>query len=204
MEDYKFGIDLSHYQTNINWGKIDEPVLVKGLNRTISFIDIKVSEGSHTQDAMAFRHSVDARYKNIEIGYYHFAHPRTDNVEAEIKNFLAASTPLPSPDRNMTLDLEVTPKMTGEEYVQWIRKFIVGVNQFVNIYGSRSFLDDNLPATHGLGANELWLAEYGVSVDHVNAHLPRGWDSWHYWQWTEKFQHPAIDGYVDSSFGIII
>ena len=49
------------------------------------------------------------------------------------------------------------------------------------IYSGPAFLNENLPAAHGLGGIPLWLAEYTTASQ---PSLPRGWNSYAIWQYS--------------------
>lgn len=58
------GIDVSHYQGNIDWKKIEE--------QKVDFAFIKATEGSGYVDECFYQNWQDAQQTNICIGAYHF------------------------------------------------------------------------------------------------------------------------------------
>lgn len=196
-------IDLSHYQQGkIKWDKILSPVQIDAYKvMKVSSVFIKTSEGNTFKDGSCKEHSINAKLKGLQIGYYHFcraggkdiqadAESEADNFNSQLENLIEADYPA-------TLDLETNDILTPEEFQYWIKAFIARLKRPIMIYGGYSFLNDNLPHNHNLSHYPLWLAQYHNT--NIQPHLPNGWNTWRLWQFTEKLQHPAIDGFVDAS-----
>ena len=72
------GIDVSHYQTNID-------NYIKGLD----FVIIKASEGKSMKDSKRLDHLKTAKDNKLLYGFYHYAHPELNTVASEVNNFLS-------------------------------------------------------------------------------------------------------------------
>ncbi len=79
------GIDVSHYQQNINWDLVKE---MKDDGVTLDFAYIKATEGVFTVDAMFRRNWVKAKDAGLARGAYHFFLPNR-NASEQAKNFTA-------------------------------------------------------------------------------------------------------------------
>ena len=66
---YREGIDVSHWQGNIDW------VQVKGAGK--SFAIVKATEGIGYKDDKYDRNKAGAMGNGLKFGAYHFARPRT-------------------------------------------------------------------------------------------------------------------------------
>jgi lysozyme len=74
------GVDISHYQGDINWNDI--------YNQNIDFAFMKATEGSSTLDEYFERNWSNAQETPIVIGAYHF-YSFDSNVETQAENFIS-------------------------------------------------------------------------------------------------------------------
>ena len=107
-ENYRIGIDISHYNQNINWADVK--------NSGISFVYIKTSEGVGTPDSKAKEHASNAKLNGLRIGYYHFCRPDKRNggtvisdSTAEAEEVIRIISVIEKPDLPIVLDLEDQP-----------------------------------------------------------------------------------------------
>lgn len=193
------GLDISHHEGTINWGKLVAENI--GAEK-IEFIIFKCTEGATNVDNTTLDNALSALKKNIKIGYYHFAYPQKNigDAKSEALFFIKRLKLLPNPTYKypFTLDIEVNPSQIGKtEYYNWILEFITTFKTFTNspllIYGSPNFLNSVLPPNHELGKLPLWLAHYQTN----SPRLPVGWNSWSLWQKTDLGEIPGIKSYVD-------
>lgn len=77
------GIDVSHYQGNINWQDVASDANVR-------FVYIKATEGSSLKDSHLKRNLQGARSAGLPVGIYHFFSP-TAPVKEQLANFLSTS-----------------------------------------------------------------------------------------------------------------
>ena len=174
-------IDVSSYQSNIDWSKVVADGVI-----------IKAGEALF-KDSSVGQHTLNARAKGLKVSYYYFAHPNNSpSVSIDAENaadyFSVLISAYNQPDFQCGLDIEVNPNgLTPDEMEEWILSFISkmgthGVSMM--IYGSPYFLDQNLPANHSLGTTPLWLSEYnGQDKPTV---LPIGWSDYLLWQYTDR------------------
>lgn len=162
------GIDVSHWQGNIDWKK----VACDG----VKFAFIKASEGSNYVDAK-FKTNVDgANASGIKTGAYHYA--KFCNVDEAIKeanHFLSviSGQTLTYP---LVLDLEEDKKKVGKKVLTdaalAFLKVITDTGRTVILYSGKSFLENNLDESK-LKDVPLWVARY-------NSTLGRKADIWQY------------------------
>jgi len=185
-------IDISKYQNKIAWQEITG----------VDGVYIKATEGVGYIDQQLKSHEAGALFKNIPIGFYHFATLNSTNIisdsTAEAMAFYEATkgikTGLP-----FVLDIEKNVlNLKPELVLQWIENFIKvmaekGINDVV-IYSYSPFLNANLPKGHKLGAYKLWIAAYAPAYQ-----LPNGWNKAWLWQYSQKGVVNGITGNVDVS-----
>lgn len=176
-----FGLDISHYQTNIKYNQLD-----------VDFVIIKKSEGVTISDNMFNQH-----FNNIKTlkGCYHFFRPECDGVE-QAKFFLSGLS-IDKLDIIPIIDVEICStwkryKTTG---VKNLNKFITYIEDSVGckpiIYTSPHFWNDFVDTNFNC---LLWVADYR---EFDEPEIPCGFDSWVVWQQTNKHKINAINGYVD-------
>ncbi len=181
------GMDISHYQGDINW---------KELARTrqgafpIRFVFMKASEGGDYDDK-SFRQNFDsAKAYGFIRGAYHFYNPQTDPLRQA--DFFIRSVELDSGDLPPVLDIE---KMgTDEETLRrdlkrWLDRVEAHYEVKPILYTSYKFktryLDDSI-----FNSYPYWIAHY-----YVDSVTYQG--EWKFWQHTDAGTLPGISGQVD-------
>jgi GH25 family lysozyme M1 (1,4-beta-N-acetylmuramidase) len=190
--NYRLGVDVSHLNGDIDWQAIK--------NTGASFVFIKISDGVGTPDKRAKINADNAVSKNLRIGYYHFCRPdkksggtiESDAI-AEANEALQIMGDLPKSDLPLMMDLESwTTKedspLEGKDYLLWVTTFLNRVKTQLKIdciiYSNKNYLNEKLPADHGLGNYKLWLAAYPENPDCNKTACPNGWNDWAIWQYT--------------------
>lgn len=115
--DYPYnGIDISHYQGDVNWKKVTAAGNVR-------FVYIKATEGKSFVDDRHAGYGRDAKAHGLKVGYYHFFRPGVPGAD-QFANFERAVKGLPQ-DLIPVLDIEVEPKRgTQQQFEEDIRTFI--------------------------------------------------------------------------------
>jgi len=75
------GIDVSHYQGNIDWKRVSR-------NRQIQYVFIKASEGGNIVDDCYERNVREARRHGLKVGSYHFYRANV-SAEVQFRNFMS-------------------------------------------------------------------------------------------------------------------
>jgi lysozyme len=189
-----WGIDVSHHNGDIDWS------MVKQAGAEFAFL--KATEGATFVDKTFKANWKEAKASGIRVGAYHFFRPRIA-LQSQIDNFVRALGSVEAGDLPPVIDTEVPSdwaKLTGKQSVDLIVGFIDGIraklgdNVHPIIYLSPSFADDVLKNDARLKDHPLWLAHYTSAS---RPRVPKPWDFWTFWQFTENGKVAGISGNVD-------
>ena len=181
------GIDISHYQGDINWNMLKQ---TRQGQFPISFIFMKATEGGDYSDDKFVANFDSARAHGFVRGAYHFYNPKTDaNKQAD---FFIQSVKLEPGDLPPVLDIEKKGKDIKKlqaDLKVWLRKVESHYGVKPIIYASYKFktryLNDSV-----FNSYPYWIAHY--YVDSV-----RYEGDWKFWQHTDVGTLPGIDEKVD-------
>ena len=181
------GIDISHYQGDVNWKMLEQTRQGKF---PISFIFMKATEGGDYADDKFVANFDSARAHGFIRGAYHFYNPKTDaNKQAD---FFIQSVKLEPGDLPPVLDIEKKGKdmkKLQQDLKVWLRKVESHYGVKPIIYASYKFktryLNDSV-----FNSYPYWIAHY--YVDSV-----RYQGDWKFWQHTDVGTLPGIDEKVD-------
>ncbi|MEC2046636.1 GH25 family lysozyme [Bacillus licheniformis] len=176
------GIDVSHWQGNINWKKV--------AGDGIKFAFIKATEGTTLKDNKFETNVSGANAVGIKTGAYHFARfGSKSEALAEARFFLSVANKvrLTYP---LVLDLEVNQRNVSKSVltdaaVAFLRE-VEKAGYFAMIYSGKSFLENCLDESK-LKPFALWVARY-------NNTLGRHADIW---QYSSNGKVSGISGNVD-------
>ena len=181
------GIDVSHYQGDINWKMLEQTRQGKF---PVQFIFMKATEGGDFSDDKFVANFDSAKVHGFIRGAYHFYNPKTDaNKQAD---FFINSVKLEPGDLPPVLDIE--KKGRDVEKLQqdlkiWLRKVENHYGVKPIIYASYKFktkyLNDSV-----FDSYPYWIAHY--YVDSV-----RYQGEWKFWQHTDVGTLPGIEEKVD-------
>lgn len=184
------GIDVSHYQGAIDWGKVARSGKV--------FAYCKASEGVTIKDHAFAAHMMAGRALGVRMGAYHFLAGGTSG-EAQAKAFLSVYCWRPR-DLPPVLDLEVagkgeTPASLWVRVTGWLKVVEAEAGIMPIIYCAADFMRRYHAAeiVPDLPANPLWVAHWGVTAPII----PPPWKDWLIWQKSNKGRVPGIRGDVD-------
>jgi lysozyme len=182
------GIDVSHYQSNINWQDVKQ---MEYKHIKIGFCFIKATEGTDKVDNNYINNWYQAKQAEIPIGAYHFFYAGI-SAKLQAENFIAIVN-LEKNDLPPVLDVEQANDVSNDKLLQSIQDWLDAVEQayqvkpiiytnidFYNAYLLDKF--DNYP---------LWIANY---FDTDSPAINRNWT---FWQHSESGHVNGIDGYVD-------
>ncbi|MCO6478113.1 MAG: glycoside hydrolase family 25 protein [Phaeodactylibacter sp.] len=178
------GIDVSHYQSRINWDAVG--------GEEIHFAFVKASEGISMVDTLFCRNWEEMKRIGLYRGAYHFFRP-TLPAELQAENFLSA-VEMEYGDLPPVLDVEVLDGASKVQLITGIRTWLYLVEIRYNIkpilYTNLKFYNKYL-AGH-FNEYPLWIARY-------NSREPRlacGRD-WQFWQYGNRGELSGIAGHVD-------
>ena len=183
------GIDISHYQGDIDWNKLK---IAKIGNSPVKFILIKSTEGSNQLDENFNDNFYQAREYGFIRGAYHFwSNKSTPRQQAY---YFLKQVHLEDGDLPPVLDVEHKPKDKSNEEFQrdvltWlhivedkyhVKPILYTYYKFKEAYLNTPVFDDY----------PYWIAHY--YVEKVAYKGP-----WKFWQHTDVGKLPGIKGYVD-------
>ena len=183
------GIDISHYQGDIDWSKLKT---AKIKNSPVKFILIKSTEGSNKLDENFNDNFYQARENGFIRGAYHFWSNRTSPRQQAY--YFLKQVHLEDGDLPPVLDVEHKQKNKSNEEFQrdiltWlhivedkyhVKPIIYTYYKFKEAYLNAPVFDDY----------PYWIAHY-----YVEKVAYKG--SWKFWQHTDVGKLPGIKGYVD-------
>ena len=192
------GIDVSHYQGNINWTSVR--------NAGIQFAFIKSTEGTTYRDPRFNTNYVAAYNAGVIRGAYHFALPNSSSGATQA-NFLASNGGAWSADSRTlpaALDIEHNPYgamcygLSQASMRNWIADFLntyrARTGRHAIIYTTTSWWTSCTGNYSGFWANHpLWLARWSSTP----GTLPAGAPYWSFWQYTASGSVAGISGAVD-------
>ena len=176
-----WGIDLSHYQSNINWEKLGE--------QKPHFMFIKASEGMDLKDSKYLENYSEARKRKILVGSYHFFSYKSCGKD-QANNFLSIAQHKDS-DLLPVLDAEFSKQMPQKAVVvQELKDFINAIYEklghypivYCNYRYYKLYLEEHLNNNC-----KLWIVNYQSKPT----------CDWAFWQTTDKFKLDGINGFVD-------
>jgi len=182
------GIDVSHYQEEIDWKRLRKAQL-QGM--PVSFIFVKATEGTDIIDENFNQNFFNARKNNIVRGAYHFYSTKTP--AARQARFFCKIVQLEDDDLPPVLDVEqigdLTPKKLRTEVKTWLDLVERHYGVTPILYTSYKFKTSYLN-TKDFDRYPYWIAHY--YVDSLTYKGP-----WHFWQHTDVGKIDGIRGYVD-------
>lgn len=187
-KEYIIGIDVSHYQGNIDWHKVHI--------HPVDFTYIKASEGLDKIDPKFSYNWHRAHKVGIPVGAYHFFDP-IDDPRAQARLFIELLK-LSSPQNSMlppVLDVEITKQMPIAELIANIKLWLELVEDaigcrptiYTNLYLWNNYFND------AFKDYKLWVAQYNDALD-LNPH-----NNLIMWQYTQFENIEGIIGKVDKS-----
>ena len=183
------GIDISHYQGDIDWNKLK---MAKIGNSPVKFILIKSTEGSNQLDENFNDNFYQAREYGFIRGAYHFWSNKSTPRQQDY--YFLKQVHLEDGDLPPVLDVEHKPKDKSNEEFQrdvltWlhivedkyhVKPILYTYYKFKEAYLNTPVFDDY----------PYWIAHY--YVEKVAYKGP-----WKFWQHTDVGKLPGIKGYVD-------
>lgn len=180
-------IDLSHWNVEPNWNEVKAG--------GISAVMLKATQGSLSVDPAFVTRVRDASQAGLLVGAYHFCD--ASRPAFQVEHFLQVAGKI------SVLAIDVEPNGVGEtatvvQAAEIASRIMVAVGRAPLVYMSRYGPDGHgtgLPNSV-LGRCPLWIADY-TSAEAPT--LPRGWNGWQMWQFTDCATVPGCSGRVDQS-----
>ena len=180
------GCDVSHWQGRIDWRQVKDS--------GVAFVFQKSTEGASYVDPTADPNRLGCEAVGLPIGFYHFFRPKIDAVQqAEHFCKVARGGQLPP-----VLDLEAPGFLAeiSDKVALWVQTVERELDQTPMIYTTASWwrrwtIEDKTRRI--VSQCPVWVAHYGVPAPMI----PRGWQTWAFWQYSQSGRVPGIAGNVD-------
>ncbi|MCR4560858.1 MAG: hypothetical protein K5685_12340 [Bacteroidales bacterium] len=198
-----YGIDVSHFQEDIDWNNLALYCDDKGkvfydstenydYMQPVLFVYIKATEGTAIKDEMYSMRSIEAEKHGIVKGAYHFLHLGS-SIDAQIKNFFETAT-YTTGDLPPALDVELENEIAKygvdtlrSMTLKWLREVEKKFGVCPVIY-TREKIRNKYLNTADFEKYKFWIARY--------LREPESGD-WQFWQMTEKGRVECYDGKID-------
>lgn len=182
------GVDISHYQGDINWSKLSQAVYE---NSTINFVFMKATEGGDYVDDTFQQNFAAARDCGLVRGAYHFYQPSVP-AELQVASFIRQVKLLPG-DLPPVLDVEVLGEGGVGELQRGVKVWLKRVEEHYGvkpiIYASHSFKEDYL--------NDPFFDDYPYWIAHYYVDSLKYKGPWRFWQHTDMGILDGVNGHVD-------
>ncbi|NMC47209.1 MAG: hypothetical protein GYA52_10340 [Chloroflexi bacterium] len=189
------GIDVSHWQGDIDWKKIKEAGVKFAFLKASEFPDKKITM---YEDEKFEANRAGAEENGIYWGAYHFFRTHVDPIhQAEsFCNLVGEVTSLP-----LVLDLEVAGSK-GSTLVRKVKSFVETCTSISGrkmiIYTSGGFWRPYM--TYEKLTDVDWAAEYPLWMARYTSQWPAPiypWSAWDFWQYSDHGRIPGTKASVD-------
>jgi lysozyme len=188
------GPDVSHYQGEIDWAEVKAS--------GASFVFMKATEGHTFVDPTFAANWAGSRAAGIAVrGAYHFGHPGSDaTTQAE---FFVNTVGTVGPGDVVVLDIEESDSVSPGEVAAWCTAFLEQVTALTALPESRvvvytgAWFWDPQAGGASMGEHPLWVSGYTTEPP-----MPKGWDKWTFWQFTDKLPVPGVPGSGTSDYSV--
>ncbi len=182
------GIDVSHYQGQVNWATVKAA--------GVAFAFAKATDGLTHPDAFFSANWSGIKNAGLVRGAYHFFRPAQD-AAAQAQTFLQAVA-LQSGDLPPVLDVEnadgVSNNVLQSGVQTWLETVRAQTGVTPIVYASPGFWNQHMNSN--FGSYPLWVAQYGVQTPKI----PNGWTDWKFWQYSQSGHVNGVNGAVDLDY----
>ena len=182
-----YGIDVSHHQGKIEWGKVK-----KWKNKKLDFVYIKATEGATYIDKTYKTNIKEAKENDFLDGSYHYFRT-TSSIENQFQNFIK-TIDKSEQDLIPLIDVEEKTNWTNKEFHKNFKAFLNMVENYFGqkpmIYTVNSFYNLNLSGKYK--EYHFLIGRYGENAPNM-----RDKTSWTIWQFSETGKVEGIPMDVD-------
>ncbi len=186
-----FGIDISHHQGKINWGRLQKE---NSAEAPISFVCIKATEGRNYKDPRFGTNWEEAKKHGFVRGAYHYF-TRTSPGEAQAEMFIS-NVRLTSGDLPPIVDIEEVPSDKGA-FINELKAFILKLEAH---YGVKPIIY-SYAKYHNRYLKDKFFNDYELWIAHYNTARPEIRREWRMWQFTDNGRVPGIR--VDTDINVL-
>jgi lysozyme len=183
------GIDISHYQKDINWNELSK----NGLR----FVYIKATEGDDFTDFKFEDYALKSNKIGLASGAYHFYSLRVSGI-SQAENFIRNVD-----DEKIKLPPAVDLEFGGNSsYRPEHKEFEIELDNFLNrihdhykkipvIYTTYEFYNSYLKNINLKNDYNIWIRNIFYKPDKFNG------KNWYFWQYNSRGRIKGIKGFVD-------
>ena len=186
-EDKVVGLDVSQYQGQIDWDKVEyvENTFL------LQFVFIRATAGKNAVDTRFNYNWEQAKKNQLVRGAYHYYRPNENSLE-QAENFIR-TVHLVRGDFPPVLDIEQLPKNQSiDSLKKGLRRWLERVDAHYKvrpiIYTGEKYYNEFLKEE--FSDYTFWIANYNFFVENIK-------DDWLFWQFTESATVSGIEGNVD-------
>jgi lysozyme len=182
---YSHGIDVSHYQGDIDWDR-----LIKKSSVKISFVFCKATEGTSLLDNKWKRNLIELRKRDIPVGAYHYFKPNIDAAK-QAHFFLKHYQPKQS---------DLPPVIDVEEETFSKIKLRNDVKKWMDIVKKKTGRQPIIYTNYHMFSTifkphfrdyTFWIANYSDRQERMQDERIQ------YWQYSDRGMVPGIESHVD-------
>ncbi len=182
-----YGIDISHYQGEIDWNEVQK---VQD-SFPISFVFIRATAGTVKVDRRYTDNWLNSKKKGFIRGAYHYYRPDENSI-LQANNFIN-NVKLEKGDLPPVLDIEDVPRLQSVDNLKkGLRRWLNRVERHYGvkpiIYSGESFYNTHL--YKDFSGYTFWIANYNFYVENID-------EDWCFWQFTDKGSVQGINEFVD-------
>lgn len=186
-KDKVYGIDVSHYQGDIDWETVEN----ENPEFPMHFVFVRSTTGSNGLDKEYKTNWRSAKKHGYVRGAYHYYRPDENSVQ-QAENFIK-TVKLSKGDLPPVLDVEKIPnRQSMDSLKNGLKRWLSIVEKHYGvkpiIYSGESFYTDFLEEE--FEGYDLWIANYSFFEDEIRK-------EWLIWQFTDKGTVKGIKGNVD-------
>lgn len=189
-DDMVDGIDVSHWQGDIDWNSV--------YDGGYRFAFCKATEDTSSVDDTFTTNMDQGTDAGLYMGPYHFARPLDNSAEDEAQHFSSVIAPYMT-DGYMrpVLDLENGSSMSKSELTNWVHEFMDTVEAETGyeplIYTSSNYANNELESS--VTEYDLWIAHW--TYDPTASPDTGVWPDWSFWQYSNEGSVPGVSGDCD-------
>ena len=184
------GIDVSHFQGQVNWQAAKAAGCV--------FAFAKATEGAGEVDPQFAANWAGMKAAGILRGAYHF-YRAEQSATAQAAHFLS-TVQFETGDLPPVLDIEVNAGVVGQPLVGGVQACLDAVEPVAGvtpvIYTNTPFW--NAHFNDQFGQYPLWVAHYTSAP--APSPLPVGWTIWTFWQYSQSLGIAGVGGPADHDY----
>ncbi len=186
-QDKLFGIDVSQYQSKINWSEVH----LINERFVIDYVFVRATMGERKVDTKYMENWEGVESINKIRGAYHYFRPNENSVK-QAENFIRTVKLRPG-DLPPVLDIEEHPRRQSMDSLKTgLKRWLNLVEKHYKVkpilYSGDKYYSDFLEKE--FSEYPLWIANYNFWVEEPKGH-------WDFWQFSEKGSVKGIKGYVD-------